>query len=239
MDNAPEVIRQQMQETRASLSEKIGTLEHQVVQTVQDATCAVHDTVTNIKESAQETIDTVKDSVQDTVQAVRDTVNVRLQVQRHPWSMVAGSMAVGFAAGALLPRQIERLRHRDHGLSHARMPREWPAREEAPSRSEPIRDEQPAGPSWLSKLADSLAPEIDKLRGMGVGALMGVVRDVVSDATPEKFQSQIRDLFNDLTTKLGGAPIHGRVMSEKEAEGPDEQRDLTRMGAVAWERHHG
>jgi len=238
MDNAPEMIRQQMQQTRASLSDRIGTLEQQVVQTVHEATSAVHDTVVNMKETAHETIHTVKESVQDAVQTVRDTVNIRLQVERHPWPMMAGSVAVGFAAGALLPRQIERLRHREPALGLASTPREWSARAETSARNDRAHDGRR---SWFSKLAESLGPEIDKLRGIGVGALMGVVRDLVGDATPGKFQSQVRNILNDITTKLGGAPVQGRVMPEQETDTEDlaEHRPTSRMAAADWEARYG
>jgi hypothetical protein len=45
MDNEPEVTRADLDETRASLSEKLETLEQQVVHSVHGATNAVNDTV--------------------------------------------------------------------------------------------------------------------------------------------------------------------------------------------------
>src|SRR5262249_19642153 len=95
MDDSPEVIRQQMEETRASLSEKLESLEQQVVGTVQNARAAVNDTVTN-----------VKDAVQDTVDSVKDTMDIRRQMQRHPWVMLGGSMALGYIGGRLF-EQLE------------------------------------------------------------------------------------------------------------------------------------
>jgi phosphate uptake regulator len=74
MDDSPEVIRLQMEETRASLSEKLETLEQQVVGTVQDARAAVTDTVETVKEAVHETVETVK-----------DTFDIGAQMQRHPW----------------------------------------------------------------------------------------------------------------------------------------------------------
>src|SRR5713226_6434711 len=94
MDNEPEeVIKQQMLETRASLAEKLETLEQQVVGTVHSATSAVTDTV-----------ESVKDAVQHTVEAVKDTFDLSHHVREHPWLMVGGSVTVGFAAGCLTGR---------------------------------------------------------------------------------------------------------------------------------------
>src|SRR5262249_52925003 len=104
MDSESQVIRQQMQQTRTALSEKVERLEQEVVQTVHEATEAVNDTVASIKEAAQQTVNTVKDTVHDTVQTVRETLDVPTQVRRHPWAMLAGSVAVGFLGGLALNR---------------------------------------------------------------------------------------------------------------------------------------
>ena len=52
MDHEPEeVIKQQMLETRASLTDKLETLEQQVAGTVHSAKAAVTDTVDSVKEA--------------------------------------------------------------------------------------------------------------------------------------------------------------------------------------------
>src|ERR1700681_3970542 len=86
MDNETEVIKHQMEETRTSLTDKLETLENQVVETVQETTTAVADTVENVKE------------------AVQETVNLRHQVERHPWPMLGLSVATGYLAGRLFNR---------------------------------------------------------------------------------------------------------------------------------------
>src|SRR5437762_1903548 len=104
MDNEPEVIREQMAETRASLADKIESLEGKVVGTVQDATCAVSDTVENVKEAVQETVTSVKDTVSDTVEGVKESLDLRRQVDRHPCLMMGAAVAVGYIGGSLLSR---------------------------------------------------------------------------------------------------------------------------------------
>src|SRR5262249_33716854 len=88
----------------ASLAEKLETLEQQVVGTVQNATSAVSDSVECVKDAVQETVDRAKTSVYDTVEAVKDTFDVTRQVREHPWLMMGGSVALGFASGYLLNR---------------------------------------------------------------------------------------------------------------------------------------
>src|SRR5579859_1541072 len=94
MDNEPEITRADLDETRASLSEKLETLEQQVVHSVHGATNAVN-----------ETVESVKDAVHDTVAKVRETLDIPLQVKQRPWGMVGGSIALGFLGGYLLRRR--------------------------------------------------------------------------------------------------------------------------------------
>jgi len=67
-----------MEETRASLTEKLGTLEQKVVGTVENATTVVTETVDAIKETVHETVATVQDGVKDSVEdRVEDTLTPR------------------------------------------------------------------------------------------------------------------------------------------------------------------
>ena len=105
MDNESEVIRQQMDETRSALSDKVELLEQQVVETMHGATTAVADTVDNVKEVVHDTVQTVKDSVQETMDSVKNTLDVQRQVEQRPWIMMAGATAIGFLGGCLARRE--------------------------------------------------------------------------------------------------------------------------------------
>lgn len=95
----PETIRKQMEQTRSALTQKLEVLEKKVTDTVAEATSAVAETVTTVKDKVESTVETVKDTVESTVETVSEALNLRLQVERHPWAMVGGSMAVGFLGG--------------------------------------------------------------------------------------------------------------------------------------------
>jgi ElaB/YqjD/DUF883 family membrane-anchored ribosome-binding protein len=101
-ESEPEAIRQQMDETREALNDKIATLEQQVVDTVQDASAGVRETVEVLKDAVQDTVQSVRDSVGDTVESVRDTFSLEKQMVNRPWTVLAISAGVGFAAGYLL-----------------------------------------------------------------------------------------------------------------------------------------
>jgi hypothetical protein len=163
------------------------------------------------------------------VQAVRDTFNVRLQVERHPWPMMAGSVMVGYAAGAFLPRPVERFRGRR--INHRAIAQERETRQEmTPAHSD--------RPPWLSRLAESFGPEFAKLRGLAAAALLGTVGDAVAEAMPEKLQSQFRDVFNEITTKLGGPPVRDRVVSNAEQRGEETYPERRRAILGAAQRHN-
>jgi ElaB/YqjD/DUF883 family membrane-anchored ribosome-binding protein len=211
-NDEPEVIRQQMEETRASLTEKLETLEQQVVDTVQGATTAVTETVESVKEAVQETVETVKDTFQGTVETVKDTFDLRRQVDQHPWLMVGGAAALGYAAGSLLPRaETGRRDFRHHAsLLHSN----GGVRRHAADEAIPPPQARPAEPSRLSSLAGTFGPEIDRLKGLAIGALMGLVRDMVARSAPPSLSSQLTDVMNDFTLKLGGQPLRGSILEE-------------------------
>jgi ElaB/YqjD/DUF883 family membrane-anchored ribosome-binding protein len=216
MDSKPEVIRQQMEETRSALTQKLETLEDKVVSTVQDATSAVTDTVDNVKDAVQETVTSVKDSVQDTVDSVRDTFDVERQVQRRPWLMFGGSVALGFVAGCLLHRETARRRSgpaaRFDRLSGSPAPA-MNGNYNASTAAQPISQSEPADePSLLATLTEQFKPEIAKLKGMAIGTALGAVRDLVTHAVPEQMKDQVTEMVNNVTVKLGGQPIQGQVL---------------------------
>jgi len=112
---SPELIEQQMEQTRESLTEKVSLLENKVLGQINSATDTVQGTVSSV----QETVQSVKDVVQDTVQSVSDTVkhsvhsiaaemketlDVRKHVQQNPLAMVGGAAALGFLAGLIVFR---------------------------------------------------------------------------------------------------------------------------------------
>jgi len=181
VDNELEVIRHQMEETRTSLADKLGALESQVRGAVEDATHLVTDTA----ETVQETVHNVTDTVQDTVHNVAEALDLGKQVDRHPWAMMGGAVAVGFVGGMMLPGPAT--------VAQA-------AGTAAASISGPALQNGPA--SEPGPMHDAL----QALKGLALGALMGVVRDAVVKAIPPDYTSDVTRMVDELTTKLGGKP---------------------------------
>jgi len=201
MDDSPDVIRHRMEETRASLSDKLEQLEQHVMETVHGAQAAVKETVAD-----------VKDAVNHTVADVKETFDLTHQMQKHPWAILGGSVALGFLAGKLLERP-----HPDPLRNGHWMPRQ-PWEQAPPSAAQASGNGHPAAtesdePGMLASLKRQFGPEIDRLKGMAVGAAMGVVRDIIRNAVPDPMKPQMAEVVDGFTVKLGGTPVRGPLLS--------------------------
>jgi len=226
MLNEQELIQRQMEKTRGSLTEKLEALEGQVSETVtstagavQDTTQSVQETVTGAVDAVKETVASVTDKVeetmsavtdkfQETVQTVSDSFNLRVQVERHPWIVFGGAVAVGCWVGSSFGSD-----------------REIPAT--TPTASGP----PPAPPPWNKAAPQSVASPhseteeggvwngaISHLKDLGVSYLMGMVRDLAKRELPEVLGHRVADEVDALTTKMGTEPIPGSVLPEPEPE---------------------
>jgi ElaB/YqjD/DUF883 family membrane-anchored ribosome-binding protein len=240
MDNEPEeVIKHQMLETRASLAEKLETLEQQVVGTVQSATNAVADTVESVKEAVQETVEMAKSSVQGTVEAVKETFDISGHVQSHPWVMFGGSVALGYACGCLLRRarhSAER-RHLEAApnlstlAAYPRSERDggFAASQAAPSRAAAATFSAPH--SWFDGLGNTFNSELTKLKGLALGTALGVVRDMVISSAPPQLAPELAEVIDGFTVKLGGKPIQGPVLNMFQDGSTEQKHDPYNYGA--------
>jgi len=189
-------MRQDIDATRSSLVDKLEALEDKVMGTVQNA---------------QETVDDSIQVARDTVATVKRTFDIKHQVEQHPWVMVGGCFVAGLALGSLF-QSVWR---------PSRQTPERPARNETPlSRRPPALDEHrngdvaaaaspPAHQAASSRpgVFDLFHDEIDKVKGMAIGYVMGLVRDSIKESLPQ-MASEIEDLMNSVTTKLGAKPQH-------------------------------
>jgi len=204
VDNELEVIRDEMEQTRANLADKLGALETQVRETVSDATEAVSSTVEGVKE--------VVSTVSDTVESVTETFNVSKQVEEHPWMAFGAAFAAGFVAAQVFG-----------GSSHPAPAPPPPTPTPTPPQpvSQPQAAVQPTRPaetkqeSGLLPSLESLLPDmsgvmtsmVSNLGGLAVGSLMGVIRDLTVNGLPPEWKGEITRLVDQVTTKLGGKPL--------------------------------
>jgi len=219
----PEVIRQRMTENRAALTEKLEALEQQVLgvattvtdtvesvkEGVQGTVDAVKDTVKDTVENVKDTVENVKESVEDTVESVKDTFNLRLQVERHPWAMLGGSVAVGLLFGAFLRRRtISNVGQMAQGVV-----RRFRGQAQTQPPVEPARTAEPASGNGARKesagIADNLLAPVKegltRVKDLALGTLFGTLQKVLVRELPEAVEAQVKSVLDDAVAKLKGA----------------------------------
>jgi ElaB/YqjD/DUF883 family membrane-anchored ribosome-binding protein len=227
MASEPDVNRlhEEIDQTRANLTEKLQTLENQVMGTVQSALGTVSNarenvegTIEQVTSTVQETVETVKSTVEETVEQVKKTFDLDYQMQVRPWFLVGGSVAAGLLVGALVGRESRGVRHGGFRGFTGHHPGPYPPAE---GRAAPEMESagtylaprsEPAGPSFFQGLLQQFRPELEKVKEMAIGYAAGAVRDMVKQSLPA-FGQQIDEIMNDVTNKLGGTPVQGPVLS--------------------------
>jgi ElaB/YqjD/DUF883 family membrane-anchored ribosome-binding protein len=230
VDHELEVIRDQMEETRASLADKIEALETQARETVQSVsetvTSAVDgakEVVTSVTEGAQEVVKKVSETVAETVDTVKEKLSVSRYVERYPWSSMGVAVATGFVAAQLVPSfgTISR------GVSGgAYYPTSRVADPMTGQAGQPQRRQE--GPGWTSTLMGMLSPAFGTLEGLAVGTLMNAVKHFVSRNVPQQWQGDLTRLIDDFTTRMGGKVMQGDPLHELMAAFQQKQDDQQR-----------
>lgn len=198
-----EVIRSEMEDKRSSLTEKLEALENQVVGKVETAAGAVASTV---------------ETVTGTVQAVKDALDVRKHVERRPWLMVGGAVAVGFVGGYLLPSGRPR-RPDFQALASDGSPKTTTGN--GHSGRPGHRDGH--GRRHAAKEEGALSQAFQGLKGLAIGAVMDLLRDLATKALPPAMAPDIASVVNDLNAKLGGKPLRNPNAPEAQpCPGPEE-----------------
>jgi len=172
-------MRQGIDNTRSAMADKLEALEDRVMNTVQSAKDTVNDSIQGAKE---------------TVASVKRTFDIKHQIEQHPWAMVGGCFVAGLALGGLIPRGQPRSKASGLLVSNGNIA---PAAPTPPVRAEPL-----SRPGIFARFHD----EIDKVEGMAIGYVMGLVRDSIKESVPQ-LASKIDEVMNGLTTKLGGEPV--------------------------------
>lgn len=209
MSDKTELIRRRMARTRQSLQQKLDVLEDRTLGAVEKTA----DAVVGVAETVGETVETAKDAVVDTVEKTERFFDLSRHVNRHPWAVMGGAVAAGFAASVLLSRAAPRA--------------EQPMRRHAPSDGRRPPSESAPQPSWLSNMLQTFAPQLEMLKDLAIGATVAVARDLAVQSVPKEWAHELGDLFNGLTAKLGGTQL-------PQQEG--EKRQAPASGATGEER---
>jgi ElaB/YqjD/DUF883 family membrane-anchored ribosome-binding protein len=219
VDSELEVIRDEMEQTRANLADKLGALESQVRETVSGATDAVSSTVEGVKG--------VVETVSETVESVAETFNLSKQVEQHPWMAFGAAVAVGFVAAQVFerwgqpspppappppaPMPPASLSSIPLQPMHQPAPATEPARGESHGESESLLGS--LGHSALESLKEVLPDTkevmntvVSSASSLAVGSLMGLIRELAATQLPAEWQGEATKLIDQVTTQLGGKP---------------------------------
>jgi len=196
MADQAEVIRQQMEDTRASMTEKIEALEKQVSETVKDTTQTVSETVDVASETVSQTVNTIS----ETVQAVRETFDIPAQIEKHPWIALGGALAIGYVLGMLLtPSQ----------------PTPMPAY--SPPPPTPPVPPEPAPVATTGATTEESHREVKtpglseifgNVRSLAIGTAVGVLGEVLLSSVPTDLKEGLSGIVKQVTESLGGRPQH-------------------------------
>ena len=178
----PELIEQQMQNTRESLTEKVSELEKQVVDKLQSATEAVQETVQSVRSAVEETVASVTGSLKSSVEAVTEALDVRSQVREHPWIMVGGTATAGLVTGLVVFRR-------------SRPAAMLPAPVSAPVAA--VALSQPASrPGWLNWLADYAGQELKKIGEQAIATASSSLKEAVVATLPVLIERAVPHLIS-------------------------------------------
>ncbi|MGH7172108.1 MAG: hypothetical protein ACRELG_17680 [Gemmataceae bacterium] len=216
-----ELIKQQMGQTRTALTEKLESLETKVFTTVGTTTETVAQTVHEVGASVRETAQDVRATMSETMASVRDALDLSRQTQQHPWLMVGGSVLAGYVGGLVLDNleqgQLPSLPSLPVSAEQL-LPRDSEVRERIEAQTPARR----TGSSFFRALAESFAPELDKLKRTALGMALGTVREKINESVPPHMREHVTELVDRVTVKLGGEPLPPGALSgqgEKREEG--------------------
>lgn len=157
MDQRTSDVRQDIEDTRAAMTEKIELLEERVRETVEGAKTKV-----------------------------KHAVDLSYHVEQRPWQMMGLSIVTGYLLGRMTASPAPVLRSNGRGLwgtapSEETQAKEPPSRSTQPFVSAPSSAPAPkARGNWWAAYQD----ELDMLKGAAVGAVAGFVRDMIRQSVP-------------------------------------------------------
>jgi ElaB/YqjD/DUF883 family membrane-anchored ribosome-binding protein len=194
-----EVIEEEIEQTRTGLADKLEALTQQLTGTV---------------ENVGETVEAVVETTKDTISNIKETFNIPKQVEEHPWLAMGASVLVGFVGGKILGAMTSSPNGHNGSYTNGwaeSMPQRMSSTSAIPVEQQTYEEprEQTHGESdgWMSALKDQFSSELTKAKGLALGTMFGVIRDMVSQSLPDTLKTQVAGIFDSVTEKMGGETI--------------------------------
>jgi len=228
MEDQNESIMKDMEVTRSALTEKLEALESTVlektkpvaeaVERVSEAAAGIAEDVKDTVHGVKDTVHEVKETVAETVDTVTSAFNLRQHAERHPWAAFSFAATAGCILGTVLGRAGQRTRRRSISSSAPRPKHGKGGGNGWSHRAEPAQHTDGAQPAAQESL---FADELRRLKGLAIGALMGVVRDLAKRVLPDALSQKVAEEVDGLTSRLGAEPLRGSVLGEERQRGQE------------------
>jgi ElaB/YqjD/DUF883 family membrane-anchored ribosome-binding protein len=238
-----EEARHGIEETRASMTEKLELLEERVRETLEETKSAVEDIVENVKGTVDETVGAVRETVDgakstvedivenvkgtmdETVTTVKQAFDLSYQVDRHPWLMFGGAVLLGSVIG-----NLARSESRTYGYNHAEEIDENESmyaaglagghsayadeeKDDTERRNRSAHARTSPRREWLSGLGQ-FQDEFDIIKGAIVGTIMGTLREMIRQNMPNVAPT-LEKAINSASRKMGAEPIEPSAGGER------------------------
>jgi ElaB/YqjD/DUF883 family membrane-anchored ribosome-binding protein len=162
---------------------------------------ALTEKLETLQERVEGTVEAAQASIEQTVRAVKRTFDLKYQVGRRPWVMVGASLLTGYTLGCLVCRRSAASIDINGAIAPSA----------ASMRDVPLaREIEVLPPPLRSSVLGPFEEEIRKLKGVAIGAVMGLARDWLKEAVPA-VSHQLDEVIDGATRKLGGEPIEGPI----------------------------
>ncbi len=226
MDQETELIRQQMSETRESISEKVDALEQHVLTTIHDATDSVASTVDSVRDAVQGTVHSVSDSIEQTVDSVKEAFDIRRQVERHPWAMLAGAVLAGYFGGRLLASSRRPVAPASSSPGDRRLSESKRSefKRVAPSGNEQGGNEQ---------IGERFGPALDKLKGLAINASAGLIGDMILSSVSPSMRKEVAAVIDEFAHALGAQPLHKQNTPDQSPRGESMNQESSPRSRLA------
>lgn len=177
MIDTPELIQEQMKETKSQLSDKLESLEQQLH--VADAVQTTRTAVAATAEAVQATAATVSGAMQ----SVSEAFDVRRQITQHPWVALGGAAALGYVAHQLMSEAQQKAAP---PLDEAAALAEFAAvnGQAAEQQGHPINLAATAAATRAYNETLMLSSPLLQLKSLALNTLIGIARESAALAVP-------------------------------------------------------
>ena len=177
MIDTPELIQEQMKETKSQLSDKLESLEQQfqVTDAVQTTRSAVAATAEAVHATAE--------GVTGALQSVSNAFDIRRQIEQHPWMVLGGAAALGYLAHELLTgTELKTAQSLEAATTLGEFP---PQNGHAPDhRESPVNVAATAAATRAYNETLMMSSPLLQLKSLALNTLLGIAREAATRAVP-------------------------------------------------------